>query len=113
MSFLLPATCFTVSYPALDSNPNEKAIRRNRFFILCSHQESNLDRRYRKPVFYPLNYESKYYGVTVFAATCARLYLKNQKNPVLDGRMVLLNALRVNVPQPRLQSHQRTPQELV
>lgn len=24
---------------------------------LCPHQESNLDRRYRKPAFYPLNYE--------------------------------------------------------
>lgn len=28
------------------------------FLWLCSHQESNLDRRYRKPAFYPLNYES-------------------------------------------------------
>ena len=27
---------------------------------MCSHQESNLDRRYRKPAFYPLNYESVY-----------------------------------------------------
>ena len=25
---------------------------------LCPHQESNLDRRFRKPLFYPLNYES-------------------------------------------------------
>ena len=28
-------------------------------FILCSRQESNLEFRYRKPMFYPLNYESK------------------------------------------------------
>jgi hypothetical protein len=25
----------------------------------CSRQESNLERWYRKPAFYPLNYESK------------------------------------------------------
>ncbi|GEM_PF-5462035 len=29
-------------------------------FILCSRQESNLERRYRKPIFYPLNYGSKH-----------------------------------------------------
>ncbi len=29
------------------------------FLYWCSHQESNLDLRYRKPKFYPLNYESK------------------------------------------------------
>ncbi len=28
------------------------------FSTQCSHQESNLDRGYRKPIFYPLNYES-------------------------------------------------------
>lgn len=28
-------------------------------FTLCSRQESNLERWYRKPAFYPLNYESK------------------------------------------------------
>jgi len=28
-------------------------------FFLCSRQESNLERWYRKPAFYPLNYESK------------------------------------------------------
>lgn len=28
-------------------------------FILCPHQDSNLDRRFRKPLFYPLNYESE------------------------------------------------------
>ncbi len=28
------------------------------FTWLCSHQESNLDRRNRNPAFYPLNYES-------------------------------------------------------
>lgn len=28
------------------------------FVFMCSRQESNLDRQYRKLVFYPLNYES-------------------------------------------------------
>ena len=28
------------------------------FYFECSHQESNLECRYRKPEFYPLNYES-------------------------------------------------------
>lgn len=27
-------------------------------FLLCSHQESNLDREFRKLIFYPLNYGS-------------------------------------------------------
>ncbi len=37
-----------------------KSHRLVAFVILCSHQGSNLDRRYRKPTFYPLNYESKF-----------------------------------------------------
>ena len=36
--------------------PNAFACRAGR---LCSRQESNLERRYRKPIFYPLNYGSK------------------------------------------------------
>ncbi len=28
----------------------------------CAHQESDLDQRFRKPLFYPLNYGRKFYG---------------------------------------------------
>lgn len=27
----------------------------------CPHEESNLDLRFRKPVFYPLNYKGEYF----------------------------------------------------
>jgi hypothetical protein len=39
---------------------NNKSHQSVAFVILCSHQGSNLDRRYRKPTFYPLNYESEW-----------------------------------------------------
>jgi hypothetical protein len=41
-----------------ESTNTKTAPYRVPFLYLCSHQGSNLDRRYRKPTFYPLNYES-------------------------------------------------------
>ena len=48
---------------------------------LCSHQESNLDYRYRKPAFYPLNYES-------ICSSQIRGYIKTQKFPVICEQRV-------------------------
>ena len=43
--------------PAPGESMRKASMRR--LFSLCSRQESNLEHWYRKPVFYPLNYESK------------------------------------------------------
>jgi len=40
-------------------------------FFLCSRQESNLEHRYRKPIFYPLNYGSNKLNVTENSVTCS------------------------------------------
>lgn len=57
-------------------------------FYWCSHQESNLDYGYRKPAFYPLNYESIVLGV----------YTKNPLFPTVYNQtapqgLPLINAL--------------------
>ncbi len=44
---------------------------------MCSHQESNLDRRYRKPIFYPLNYESNTKNIS-------QQYFLKRKNRLSD-----------------------------
>ena len=46
--------------------------------LLCSRQESNLERRYRKPLFYPLNYGSRWGVATTVTKTGVKLqYLLN------------------------------------
>lgn len=58
-------------------------------YFECSHQESNLDYRYRKPAFYPLNYES-------MRSSQIREYIKTQKFPVICEQRVLPGGLLAN-----------------
>ncbi len=68
-------------------------------FHLCSHQGSNLDLRYRKPKFYPLNYES----------VCTE-YIKIQKFPVSGGKVTLPKILLEVETLKVIQYLQHTPQ---
>ena len=71
------SSCFLKKTVAAGSSTNENSAIR-RFFHLCSHQESNLDRRYRKPAFYPLNYESEPEDTTTSSSVC-HLVLKTEE----------------------------------
>ena len=97
------------------SSTNTKSPRRG-FLCLCSRQESNLERWYRKPAFYPLNYESKclrYYHRFLYSSRHYLHVIKNQTTQTLSLKTAPLVRLLATGFRGWIQYHQCTQQVMV